>query len=301
MHLNTTIITPKFNKIMKNLVIIILVSISSLLNAQIESKFVEELKNSTVQILIDGNPVGTGFFVSEIGQIITNFHVIASLRKDSTTGAILNKLEILTREKKRYNVHLYTYYIKEGLKESQLYDYCLLQAVGTKDSLKFPFLKLGNYNDLIEGQEIITCGYPLGIEEQFVSKGMISTKWKRRQDYWELKPETGEKIITDSIYQDVAYLDMTTNKGNSGGAIVMINERQELLVIGIASFIITPNGKQSEKLLEKIKYLKSIKMQFSVGIDVFDELYNLALATSQNSVGISGLISIEHFKKTFKN
>jgi hypothetical protein len=109
---------------MKNLIITILILSSSLLNAQIESKFVEELKNSTVQILIDGNPVGTGFFVSKFGQIITNYHVVDlnNLKLDST-GTILSKLEILTREKKRFNFQFYTYYITEGLKESKLYDY----------------------------------------------------------------------------------------------------------------------------------------------------------------------------------
>jgi S1-C subfamily serine protease len=147
----------------------------------------------------------------------------------------------------------------------------------------------------------MTCGYPFGIEEQFISKGMISTKWKQKQYYWEQKSKTDERTITDSIYRDVAYLDITTNRGNSGGAIVIVNERKELLVIGIASFIVAPARRQSEELLEKIKYFKDQQMQFTMGIDIFDELYNLALVTSNNSVGISGLISIEHFKKTIKN
>lgn len=270
------------------------------LDAQVDPEIIKELKNSTVQILIDGTPSGTGFFVSEKGEIVTNYHVVdlAKLEID-TRGRILNKLEILTREKNKFTVQFNSYYINKGLKDSQAYDYCLLQVVAKSNSTKFPFLKLGSLADIQEGQEILTCGYPFGIDEQFLSKGLLSTKWKEKR-YQLNQKETGELIVTDSFYRDVAYLDLTTNKGNSGGAIAIVTKDNRLLVIGIASFILTPAAQQSEELLKKIDYLKT-QMAFMAGIDVLAELYNLALATSNNSVGISGLISIDYFKETFGN
>jgi serine protease Do len=163
-------------------------------------------------------PLGTAFFVNAKGNLITCWHVVES--------AILNKKKVLiefsngrTIEVFAVNFNSDTAYAKNRV----FYDFCILSPV---DLIKNqPFLKIGNFDTIKEGEEIYTCGYPLGNSLRFISKGIISTKYVNREQ----------------ALRNEALLDLTLNAGNSGGAIVRVGKSSaEDEVIGIADFILPP-------------------------------------------------------------
>ncbi|NUQ23257.1 MAG: trypsin-like peptidase domain-containing protein [Saprospiraceae bacterium] len=287
---------------MKPIVILFLVFSSFFivgdLYSQIPQKVVENLKNSVVRILIDSIPMGTGFFVSSDGDIVTNYHVIVNNNlRLSQDGNITSKIYIETKDKKRYEVYIHNYYINKGKKQSELYDYCLLKIKNNR--IKFPFLKLGKYEDMKEGQFILTCGYPFGMEEQFVSAGYVSTKCVQEL-YYQEHVSSGVPVIADTMKRNISYLDITTNKGNSGGPIIVYDKNESILVVGISSFIVTPIGEGAKYILNKIEESKKIGHAELLGINILEEIQKLAEALTYNSFGISGCISIDYFRETYR-
>jgi len=253
----------------------------------------QKLKNSVVRILIDGEPAGTGFFVGINGELATCWHVIEStmLRNSENNILGMKKVEIELYDGKKYDYGIHNYYIAGGNKDAVIFDYCLLVPRNRKPT-KFDYLKRGNFSDINEGDIIYSCGYPLGIQQQFISTGILSTKWKEIKCFVDSNKN-------DSISRDVAWLDLTMNKGNSGGPIIKLgNKPEDDVVIGIATFILNPWANESSEL---INHLGKQKGDFVVNGVSQNGVYNLfAEAIKYNSIGISGCVSIDHFRKTFK-
>lgn len=204
---------------------------------------------------------------------------------------LLKKLEIEMWDGKRYEYGIVKDYwdTEAGIRGSVLFDYCLLGSLPRKISPKnFAVLQIGNFSNVEEGDAVYSCGYPLGIAQQFVSTGILSTKWK----------DVGY-FNGDSTRRDVAWLDLTMNRGNSGGPIIKFGKKPEDdKVIGIATFILNPSAHYSEALIE---HLGKNSSQFSIGgVNQFDIQANFAKAIANNSIGVSGCISIDHFKITIK-
>ena len=100
-------------------------------------------------------------------------------------------------------------------------DYCILEV----KSENLAALSLGTFADAYEGAHIYLCGFPLGIDQPVASVGMLSTKW------------TASGYLNQGSNREVAWLDITMNRGNSGGLIVLISkEPQDDKVIGASSF-----------------------------------------------------------------
>jgi serine protease Do len=149
--------------------------------------------NATVQVL------GTGFFITADGYILTNNHLV---EKDKTT-----RVTVVTLGGKEYEAEIV------GTDPGT--DLALLK-IKAKD---MPFAELGDSARVKVGEWVLAIGNPLGMEHT-VTAGIVSYK--------------GRSIDTQS-YQDFIQTDAAINRGNSGGP--LINMKGE--VIGINSNIVT--------------------------------------------------------------
>lgn len=254
---------------------------------------VNHAKNSIVRILIDGQASGTGFIVSKTCQMVTCWHVIEpAFKHDSLnrrTG--LREIEAEFPSGEKVDLGIYNFLLQEGNREAVAYDYCFLQPLKPVSS-NFDFLKLGSFVDVHEGDQVYTVGYPLGIKQQFLSTGVLSTKWVDTA-----RITTNNK--PDSLVRTVAWLDLTMNKGNSGGPILKVgSSAADDEVIGIATFILNPFANESQ-LLSELSSRLHVDMELG-GISQVKVNKLFADAVTNNSIGISGCISIDHVKKILK-
>lgn len=255
------------------------------------SKRIERLNKSVVRILIDTVPSGTGFFVHDSGWVATCHHVIEpAYIRDKKTNQITGMKPLFAefRNGEKIELGIMTYLLNQGYKDAYLYDYSLLKTQ-TKPKTDFKILKIGSWSNVNEGDILYSCGYPLGIKQRFISQGILSTKWI---DTLTLFRDT---ISIGKFPRKVAWLDLTMNKGNSGGAVIKLGETpEEDEVIGIATFILNPFANEAGQLAD---FLSSGQMQVDMvmgGIsnNKINELYAKAIAN--NSIGVSGCISIDY-------
>ena len=256
---------------------------------------IERLNKSVVRILIDTIPSGTGFFVNKEGWVATCEHVIKpAYIRDSLTNNIkgLKDIYIEFQNGEKVKMGLMTNLLQDGYKSSFSFDYSLLK-VQSVPKTKFQTLKIGNWSDVIDGDAVYSCGYPLGIKQRFISQGLLSTKWT------DTIPLYSNKKLIEKVKRDVAWLDLTMNKGNSGGAVIKLGETPEDdMVIGIASFILNPYANTSEQIA---KYLPNRGVNMvSDGISQNELLQILFEAISKNSIGVSGCISIDYVSEILK-
>lgn len=178
------------------------------------------------------------------------------------------------------------YCLLAGNQEAVAYDYCKLNALTLRVS---PFLKIGDYDDIQEGQEVYTCGFPLSIERPFVSKGMISTKYIDRLN--SITTNGGEKRMPRSQ----ALLDLTMNPGNSGGPIVRLGKTiDEDEAIGLADFIVNPIGSKNANEIKNL-LLKGVGKYNLEGVDLNTALIYFTEVISGLSIGVSGCVSTNPF------
>ncbi len=145
---------------------------------------------------------GSGVLVSSDGMILTNHHVI-----DGATKIVVKLQNGKTLEGR-------------VIGSDAPSDLAVLNVSGRD----FPFLALGDSDQVRIGDIVLAIGNPLGIG-QTVTAGIISAKGRR----------TG---ISDGTFEDFLQTDAPINRGNSGGALVNLNGE----LIGINSQIISPSG-----------------------------------------------------------
>ena len=94
--------------------------------------------------------------------------------------------------------------------------------------------------------------------------------------------------------RNVALLDLTINKGNSGGPIIKVGKTvQEDEVIGITNFQINPFGQNAQNLNEELNKRGNINLPTGISLTESMKLFSSAIVYSSN--GISGCVSINHF------
>jgi S1-C subfamily serine protease len=243
---------------------------------------IENIKQSTGKILIDDVKSGTGFYVSSDGIVVTNWHVLFNERtKIDNTGKILNTFKFVDFKNDTIPLTILLNISKDlVVKEAMVWDYCILKATTNGEN---SYLKFGNFTSAYEGETVYTCGFPLDLNEPFISTGIISSIFS-------------QAIGQDSIKYDrkVAWLDMTTNKGNSGGPLVFLADKPENdRVIGLTSFITTPYFNTIDNLNKYIAEMEKRGGVQLMGIDFLQYAKLINTAVNANSVGISGCISIE--------
>ncbi len=155
--------------------------------------------------------LGSGFIISPEGYILTNDHVAGNAKEIIVT---------MTNGEK---------YPAELVGTDMVSDVALLKIKG-KD---FPCVKLGNSDDVIIGEWVITFGNPFGlfenIDKPIVTVGVVSAK--------------GMNLNVDEnrSYRGLIQTDAVINAGNSGGPLV--NSAGE--VIGINTLIYTAGVSQA--------------------------------------------------------
>ncbi|MCD8426019.1 serine protease [Tenacibaculum dicentrarchi] len=250
---------------------------------------IKNIKECTGKILVDNVKSGTGFYVSSNGIIITNWHVVLSKKtKIDSIGKIKNKFSFVNYKNDTIPLNIILNLSNNNIiKEAISWDYCILK---TKTKVNTNFLKLGDFSDAYEGATVYTSGFPLDLNEPFFSTGMISNL-------------STQILNKESNYnRKIAWLDMTTNKGNSGGALVLMTENPENdKVIGITSFITTPYYKTLKNLNNYITEREKYGSSQIMGINFLQYIKLINTTANSNSVGISGCISIEKVKKNIGN
>ncbi len=148
--------------------------------------------------------VGSGVIVNADGTVLTNYHVVE--------GA--EKLTIQLENNKTYSAKM--------IGSDQPSDLAVLKIEGGEN---FPFLNLGDSNQVRVGDIVLAIGNPLGIG-QTVTAGIISAKGR----------QTG--LSDGTSFQDFLQTDAPINRGNSGGALVNVSGE----LIGINSQIVSDSG-----------------------------------------------------------
>lgn len=263
-----------------------LLAIPIIINAQsLGIQRVNHLKNSTVKILVGGKPSGTGFVVTQLGWVVTCFHVVEPALQTKV------KTEIQFNDGEIVEALIPNYLLNAGLREAIGYD-CMLLIPSKPKKVQFEYLNVGTFNDIEEGDQLATVGYPLVVRQPVISTGILSTKWSQFNVF-----TYNGKI--DSLERQVAWLDLTMNRGNSGGAIIKLGATSnEDKVIGIATFILNPYGPVADQLLNAVS---SSQVDISFGGISQNAVTKLfAAAIANNSIGVSGCISIDHILSLVK-
>lgn len=195
--------------------------------------------------------LGSGFLISPDGYILTNEHVIHQA----------SEIIVTTTDGKQYRA--------ESVGEDVTYDVALLKIEG-KD---FPYIPLGNSDDIIIGEWVIALGNPFGLfdvsSKPTVTVGVVSAT---DMDF------KGELAIEGRSYQDMIQTDASINGGNSGGPLV--NSLGEC--IGINAFIISGSGYQKtsigigfaipinrvKRILPDLKEIGRVDRSFRTGLEV---------------------------------
>jgi len=143
-------------------------------------QLLQDVKKSVVTVMF-GSRLGSGFLVSPEGYIVTNCHVVntvkGSVRFSSDEVVDVNVVKIDPDK-----------------------DFALLK---TATGFSYPFLKLGDSDSSREGDPVIAVGSPQGLASTF-TKGIVSAK--------------GRKFTGTSA--SFIQTDAAINHGNSGGPLI---------------------------------------------------------------------------------
>jgi len=197
---------------------------------------------------------GSGVIISPAGEILTNYHVIASM------GGGDNALEVKTNDGKSYKATV--------LGKDKELDIALIKI----DASHLPFAKLGESDSLRIGEWVVAIGNPFGLEHT-VTQGIISAKGR--------KLDTG---VSSFLQTDAAI-----NRGNSGGP--LLNLRGEVVGINTA---INPAGQnigfavpisQVSRILKDLRSGKPVSRGYlGIGPAELDQAYQDALGVKEGVV-----------------
>lgn len=172
--------------------------------------------------------MGTGFFASADGMIITNKHVVEDASADYT---------VMTSDDKEYSATV--------LAKDPINDIAIVKIDGNN----FPVLNLGDSDSLKIGQTVVAIGNSLGEFSNTVSRGIVSGL-KRN-----LTASSG--LGESENLRNIIQTDAAINLGNSGGP--LLNISGEVIGVNVAKaqgaenigFAIPSN--QIKKIIDQVK------------------------------------------------
>jgi serine protease Do len=195
--------------------------------------------------------LGSGFLISPNGYILTNQHVIQQA----------SEIIVTTTDGNQYKA--------KAVGESVSYDVALLKIEGEN----FPYIPLGDSDDVIIGEWVIALGNPFGLfdvsSKPTVTVGVVSATG---MDF------KGELKIEGRLYNDMIQTDAAINGGNSGGPLV--NSLGQC--IGVNAFIISGSEYQKtsigigfaipinrvKRILPDLKKIGRVDQSFQTGLEV---------------------------------
>jgi serine protease Do len=130
--------------------------------------------------------LGSGFFISSDGFIVTNHHVIAQA----------DKIEVTLQNG--------TVYKAEVVGKDKLSELALIKV----DAKDMPFVKWGNSDKMEVGDWVLAIGNPLGFDNT-VTAGIISG--------------SGRSVFSNTAYGQFLQTDAAINFGNSGGPLYNVD------------------------------------------------------------------------------
>ncbi|MEK7128578.1 MAG: trypsin-like peptidase domain-containing protein [Patescibacteria group bacterium] len=143
---------------------------------------------------------GSGFFVSSDGLILTNKHVVDQKEVEYT---------VFTNDGKKHTAKV--------VARDPILDIALIKVEGTN----FPYLSLGNSDELEVGQNVIAIGNALGEYRNTVSVGVVSGLARS------ITASSGSGAV--EVLDHVIQTDAAINPGNSGGPLLDLSGK----VIGV--------------------------------------------------------------------
>jgi len=191
---------------------------------------------------------GSGVVISPDGYVITNDHVVENA----------SKIIVTLKGGEEYDADIV------GVDE--LTDLALLKL----DGKNFPYVRMGNSDNLIIGEWVIALGNPFGLfdvnQEPTATIGIISGK------------DLDFGLQEGKVFQSMIQTDAAINPGNSGGPLV--NSKGEL--IGINTFIYTGDSSKqgsigigfaipinrARRIAEELKSKGRIVRDFTTGLTV---------------------------------
>ena len=191
---------------------------------------------------------GSGIVISPDGYVLTNDHVVENA----------SKIIVTLKGGKQYDADIV------GVDE--LTDLELLKLEGSN----FPYVELGNSDNLIIGEWVIALGNPFGLfdvnQQPTATIGIISGK------------DLDFGLQNGKVFQSMIQTDAAINPGNSGGPLV--NSKGEL--IGINTFIYTGDSSRqgsigigfaipinrARRIAEELKSKGRIVRDFTTGLTV---------------------------------
>ena len=200
----------------------------------------------------DGEQFGTGFIVDKSGIVATNFHVIAG------TSDIKIKLNDGTH-----------YPVLNVLNVDPMRDLVIVKFAPDKP---MPTLRLGDSSKVATGEKIVAIGNPLGVFENTVSEGLISSIREvcSKKDVSEKNPSCPGELTLLQISAPIS-------QGSSGGP--LFNQVGE--VVGVTTAIIAQG--QLINFAMPANYLKPLlERQEPIALEDF------ARATKKDGEGTGG-------------
>jgi serine protease Do len=109
---------------------------------------------------------GSGFLISDDGYIVTNYHVVSN--------AVSIEIQIPSIGKIKLNADLEGVCPNKDIALLKLTDESLKNLKKYLSTSNLPYLVFGDSDKLVEAEEIMIAGYPLGQENLKISRGQIS-------------------------------------------------------------------------------------------------------------------------------
>ena len=195
--------------------------------------------------------LGSGFLIDPQGYIVTNAHVI--------DGA--NEIIVKTSDNTQYNAKL--------IGADKMTDLALVKIDSEKP---FPFVKIGNSDELKVGDWILAIGNPFGLGGS-VTAGIVSAK---------------SRDIDAGAYDNFIQTDASINQGSSGGP--MFNMSGE--VVGVNTALYSTSGASmgigfatpinlSKFVVEQLKSKGKVERGW-LGLKVMDNNENIAISDKHN-------------------
>lgn len=237
------------------------------------------IKESTVRIWVNEKPSGTGFAIGP-NLVVTNYHVVEKLTPTTdgkSSASFSESIQVQDSSGRMTKAVPHTDSLGANLAAAIGQDIVVL-AVPAGGLVPF---KLGRFEEAQPGDEIYLTGYPFGIDEAIVAKGFISTKFK-----------TGS-YLNAAGPREVAWLDLTMNRGNSGGPVVRLGRNPASdSIVCVSNFNLNPFAKPAEKMSAVVESFPGNAI--IVGIDFKESFGLIGQALAAQSHGVGGCVSADY-------